>query len=128
MTSLINHLYTQYHYITEYKIDPRTKDFLFVKPLWTIGIIGIYLHFVYKSGPAFMKKKKPYELNKILSLYNIIQIILNGYIFVAGILMGWLWKFKFVCEPVDYSNDQRALQVNKKSRASNFKDKERKNK
>lgn len=63
-------------------LDPRTEDFLFVKPLWVIGIIGIYLHFVYKSGSAFMKKKKPYKLNKILQLYNIMQIILNGYLLV----------------------------------------------
>ncbi|KAF7413409.1 hypothetical protein HZH68_001898 [Vespula germanica] len=109
MTTLINHLYTQYRYITEYKADPRTEDFLFVKPLWVIGIIGIYLHFVYKSGSAFMKKKKPYKLNKILQLYNIMQIILNGYLLV--ILLGLIWKYKFVCEPVDYSNNQFALQV-----------------
>ncbi|XP_047344682.1 elongation of very long chain fatty acids protein AAEL008004-like [Vespa velutina] len=112
MITFINHLYNQYHYITEYKTDPRTKDWLFVGSFWYLfGIIGVYLQFIYVSGPAFMKKRKPFELNKILQLYNVIQIILNGYIFVMGISIGLIRKSKFICLPIDYSNDQQALQV-----------------
>lgn len=59
-----------------YISDPRVKDFLFMSnPFPMFAILATYLLFVLKWGPAFMKNRKPYDLTRIMIVYNIIQII-----------------------------------------------------
>lgn len=56
--------------------DPRLRDYLFMSnPFPMFVILGCYLMFVLKWGPKFMKNRKPYDLNRIMIAYNIIQII-----------------------------------------------------
>lgn len=38
-------------------------------------ILALYLMFILKWGPQLMENRKPYNLNKIIIAYNIIQII-----------------------------------------------------
>lgn len=47
-------------------------------PVPLLLIIGLYLHFVTKSGKFFMKNRKPFELNGIMMVYNILQVVMNG--------------------------------------------------
>lgn len=56
--------------------DPRVRDFLLMSnPFYIFAILAGYLLFVLKWGPQFMKDRKPYDLNRIMIIYNIIQII-----------------------------------------------------
>lgn len=56
--------------------DPRVRDWLFMaNPFPMFGILAVYLYFILKWGPAFMKNRKPFNLNKIIIAYNIIQIV-----------------------------------------------------
>lgn len=62
--------------------DPRTQDYFLIKSPWGyLSIILFYLYFVYELGPNIMAKRKPFNLDKILQIYNLIQIVSCGYIF-----------------------------------------------
>ncbi|XP_043493652.1 elongation of very long chain fatty acids protein 7-like [Polistes fuscatus] len=92
--------------------EHRIKDWIIFKSPWyTIGIVGAYLCIVCVIGPAFMRGRKPYNLNKILIVYNSTQILCSAYITYKCILMGWFWKYKFACEPIDYSTSQHGMAV-----------------
>lgn len=56
--------------------DPRVREWLFMSnPFKMFGILGLYLLFILKWGPNHMKNRQPYNLNKVIIVYNIIQII-----------------------------------------------------
>ena len=63
--------------------DPRVTDwFLLGSPLYPLGLIAGYLYVVKVAGPRYMKNRPAYQLNGIISLYNVIQIVLNGLLFL----------------------------------------------
>lgn len=60
--------------------DPATRDwFLMSSPLPTIAIMGVYLWFVNDVGPKMMAHRQPFKLNRIIQVYNAIQIFLSAY-------------------------------------------------
>lgn len=62
-------------------IDPRINQmFLMGSPLNVVAIVGLYLLFVLKWGPKFMENRKPFNIDKILIVYNAIQIAICGYL------------------------------------------------
>lgn len=62
--------------------DKRTDDFWLIStPFPVLGILTLYYYFVMNIGPKFMKDRPPFELKKIIIIYNIAQISLNGYLF-----------------------------------------------
>ncbi|XP_037930402.1 elongation of very long chain fatty acids protein 7-like [Teleopsis dalmanni] len=48
--------------------------FLMSSPAPVVSIVAVYLLFVLKIGPAFMKNRKPYDLKKIMVIYNAFQV------------------------------------------------------
>lgn len=67
--------------------DPRTKDYPLVSSPFTIlGIILAYQLFIHKIGPALMKNREPFNLDKLLIVFNAIQILLSSYLCVKVIL------------------------------------------
>lgn len=48
--------------------------FLMSSPLPIASLIALYLVFVLKIGPTFMKDRKPYDLKKIMVIYNAFQV------------------------------------------------------
>lgn len=62
--------------------DSRTKDYFLIGTPWPgLSLIGFYLYFIYNLGPRFMEKRQPFTLYRILQIYNVTQILLNGYLF-----------------------------------------------
>jgi GNS1/SUR4 family len=56
--------------------DPLIDSWFFMTtPLPMISLIMIYLWFIFKIGPEFMKHKKPFSLTWVIRLYNIFQVI-----------------------------------------------------
>lgn len=39
-------------------------------------ILALYLMFILKWGPKFMTNRQPFNLNKVIIVYNVIQIIM----------------------------------------------------
>lgn len=61
--------------------DPRALDYpLMSTPLPVIFVIYLWFKFILNWGPSYMKNRAPFELKKIIMLYNIMQILVNGYI------------------------------------------------
>lgn len=96
--------------------DPRTKDYFLVEnPLNIIFIVMAYIYFVKKLGPQVMENRKPFKLQKLLMMYNLLQIIVNFYIFWEGYRLAWGWgtEYRILCEPVDLSNSPGAVRMAK---------------
>lgn len=63
-------------------LDQRTNDWpLIASPVPGLTIIGTYLYFVLSWGPKYMANRKPYKLEKLLIIYNFIQVLVSCYLF-----------------------------------------------
>lgn len=101
-----------YDYFFDELADPRVKDWLFMKnPFALLTIVGSYLYFILSFGPRYMKNRKPYELTKVMVVYNFLQILLSLYILIDTLTSSWLGTYSWRCEPVDYSTSPHALRV-----------------
>ncbi|XP_030755504.1 elongation of very long chain fatty acids protein 7-like isoform X2 [Sitophilus oryzae] len=102
-----------WNYVFYELADSRTKNlFLVSSPATILLILGSYLYFVLKWGPEFMKNRKPYELKKLLMVYNVCQIIVNVYIFLLGVKVSYTVN-NFFCMPIDYTNSELAQLIGK---------------
>lgn len=62
-------------------IDKDIDSWMFMnKPWFIFTILSIYLIFVLKIGPEFMKYRKPLNLKLIILIYNAIQTVYNGWL------------------------------------------------
>nr|UZZ64685.1 fatty acid elongase elovl1a [Platychelipus littoralis] len=94
------------------KRDRRVDGWLFMSsPLPTILLCATYVYIVKVAGPNYMRNKKPMNIRSFLIVYNLFQIVLSTYIFVGLLLNGWGGDYSFTCQPVDYSNNPRAIQM-----------------
>lgn len=63
-------------------LDGRLDDYPFMSsPLSMIILISTYL-FVIRNGKKFMEHRKPYDIEKLIIGYNILQIIINSVLFI----------------------------------------------
>lgn len=84
MALVIRNLFYYYNYIFNECTDPRVVGYPMVgSPIPVAGIITLYLYFVNKWGPKFMDKRQPYDLQTVMSVFNLVQIFGNFYIMVV---------------------------------------------
>ncbi|CAG4936663.1 unnamed protein product [Colias eurytheme] len=109
MVLLIRKLFVGYNFLFDELADARTKEWpLLAKPYLGISMLALYLVFVFKWGPQWMKNRKPFNLERTLIVYNAIQVVACAYLFIAGVRI-WTSKYKWICEPVDPTNSESAL-------------------
>ena len=101
-----------YHYYNSELADVRTNNWPFVSsPFPTILISLLYLYFVLRCGPRYMKDKPPYSCRKFIQFYNIFQIVLN-YLIVYHIFdAGWYEDYFIYCVKPDYSSNPRPYKI-----------------
>ncbi|XP_013111998.2 elongation of very long chain fatty acids protein 1-like [Stomoxys calcitrans] len=46
-----------------------------------VTTICLYIYTVLKIGPRFMANRKPYKIDGLMQIYNVVQILLNSFIF-----------------------------------------------
>ncbi|XP_018047084.1 PREDICTED: elongation of very long chain fatty acids protein AAEL008004-like [Atta colombica] len=110
MITIIQKFIAGYKYLNEDIADPRTKDYFLIDTPWPgLTLIGFYLYFIFNFGPRLMEKRQPFTLYRIMQIYNVIQILLNGYFFYKASF--WFTKFNYFCEPIDYSDTPKARQI-----------------
>ncbi|KAL1490972.1 hypothetical protein ABEB36_011639 [Hypothenemus hampei] len=88
--------------LTIHSVDPRVSHFpLMDSPFPVIIIIFFWFKFILQWGPNYMKTRPPMELKQLMIVYNIIQIVVNTYLFFyiikARNVIDWS------CASVDYS-------------------------
>ncbi|XP_013178295.1 PREDICTED: elongation of very long chain fatty acids protein 7-like [Papilio xuthus] len=112
MTEIIRKICHGYIYLFEELPDPRTKSlFLVAKPYQGIVLLSLYLMFVFKWGPNWMKNRPPYNLQKILMIYNAVQVLACALIFIVGIRVLRDQNYRWVCQPVDFSDNEDAVMI-----------------
>ncbi|XP_040576929.1 very long chain fatty acid elongase 4 isoform X2 [Lepeophtheirus salmonis] len=91
--------------------DPRVQDWpLMSSPRITLIIAFLYLAICY-FGPKWMSNKKPWSINSFVLLYNLLITTLNVYIGAELFLTSTQLTYNWECEPVDYSNDPKAIRI-----------------
>ncbi|KAI1286095.1 Elongation of very long chain fatty acids protein 4 [Halotydeus destructor] len=55
-------------------------------PWKVLAIISVYLAFVLVIGPWWMKNRKPYEIDGIMRIYNVVNVVLNVAIFLIAFI------------------------------------------
>lgn len=61
-------------------LDPRvTGWFLMDSPVPVLLLVTSYILFVKRVGPWWMKGRPPYNVEKFMMLYNIVQMTINSY-------------------------------------------------
>jgi elongation of very long chain fatty acids protein 7 len=129
---------TLYKYIDDWndlvlhKSDKRVSNwFMMSSPIPGTTICLLYLLFVI-VGPRLMRNREPFQINKLLVVYNFAMVIWSTYIFeeVKATLLyldvfiiiinfyfnkflasGWWRDYSFGCEPMDYSDSPQAMRV-----------------
>ena len=79
---------------------------LMSSPWPTLGLCVLYYYLVRFAGPAFMKGRPAYDVQKLMFLYNFLQTLFSAWIF-SRLSRFWLsGKYSWVCQPVDYSDSE----------------------
>ncbi|XP_053691109.1 elongation of very long chain fatty acids protein AAEL008004-like [Sabethes cyaneus] len=90
--------------------DPRTKDLLLLNPSWMpIAILAGYLYFVQRLGPKLMSNRKPFDLRRVMLVYNALQVVANIFIAFSGTKLMIEKRVSLLCEPIDRSTNEIAL-------------------
>lgn len=58
-------------------VDKRLEHLPFTSPYSIFALVAVYLLFVLKWGPKFMEHRKPFNIERILIIYNLLQVVLN---------------------------------------------------
>uniref|UniRef100_A0A1I8P5H7 Elongation of very long chain fatty acids protein n=1 Tax=Stomoxys calcitrans TaxID=35570 RepID=A0A1I8P5H7_STOCA len=97
---MMNYIGTFLDFVDGYRLDKRVTTHPVLSSPWCL-IIGVtlYLLVVKRWGPRFMANRKPYNVEGIMMAFNVMQIILNLYIFVASLRHTyWRSDFSLTCE------------------------------
>uniref|UniRef100_A0A0C9Q1Z9 Elongation of very long chain fatty acids protein n=2 Tax=Fopius arisanus TaxID=64838 RepID=A0A0C9Q1Z9_9HYME len=112
MTTIVANLIHGYRDLMDNKSDPRVAHWAMMSsPLPTMAICISYAYFSRVIGPRMMENRKPFNLRRILIVYNFIQTIFSSWIFYEFLMSGWAKGYSFRCQPVDYSNNPLALRM-----------------
>ncbi|XP_065212269.1 very long chain fatty acid elongase 7-like [Planococcus citri] len=105
MVTLANALVEFYQHVFIDIADERTNNFFLIRsPLPVLMILVCYVHFVTNLGPRWMKRRQPFNLKSIMIVYNIIQILINSFLFVEAFRHGWGGQYNWICQPIDWSD------------------------
>lgn len=62
-------------------LDPRIKEYWLMDSPWPVVIIlTAYLYFVLNAGPKFMKYRGPLKIDRIVMVYNVVQVLCSAYL------------------------------------------------
>lgn len=81
---------------------------LYEDPSTVAMILVAYISFVLYIGPNFMRKRDPYNLKRVIILYNALQVYYNFWLLKRSMLEPTFWKymFSFGCAQVTPQEEQ----------------------
>ncbi|XP_073989567.1 very long chain fatty acid elongase 7-like isoform X2 [Rhodnius prolixus] len=112
MASLVSYVTAYYNRIFHEKGDPRSNDlFLMSSPVPMAMLLIGYWYFVTKLGKDLMEHRKPFNLEKVMVIFNVAQSIINGVMGFQGIYYMFDKRFNLACEVVHDSYDPFYVRV-----------------
>lgn len=74
---------------------------------------AFYLWWIYKGGPAYMKKRQPYNVTSLIRIYNVVQVIICTVFVTEGMRIGFTFNYFFTCESFEFldSEGQDLVQI-----------------
>lgn len=62
-------------------VDKEVDSWMFMSTPWPVlTILTVYLLFVIKLGPNMMKNREPFNIKRIMMIYNLVQTLYNIFI------------------------------------------------
>jgi GNS1/SUR4 family len=95
--------------------DPRIRNKTFMGSSVPIVCWSVAYLVLVKVLKDFMKDRKPFDVKFSATLLYSFYIMANGFLFFKTAPF-WLFKYNWRCEPLDTSNSQEALLVDKKQK------------
>ncbi|XP_052800747.1 elongation of very long chain fatty acids protein 4-like isoform X2 [Mya arenaria] len=94
--------------------DKRVADWFLMQGYTpTLVITAIYVIFVTKIGPAFMKDREPFKLKWPIVIYNFICIAINAHICTSLLYNTTMVGYNYSCQPVDFSDNPFEVNIAK---------------
>ncbi|KAG8256246.1 hypothetical protein J6590_072911 [Homalodisca vitripennis] len=89
-----------YNYIFFEQMDPRVRGwFLMDSPIPIILLVTSYVAFVKRVGPWWMKGRSAYNVEKVMLLYNMVQMTINAYFVIVALYYVWIpGHYSWVCQ------------------------------
>ncbi|XP_069671883.1 very long chain fatty acid elongase 7-like [Periplaneta americana] len=111
MTSIVANAFNRFEDMIQTQTDPRVEKWVLMKPYPLFAIVSVYLYVVLVAGPRYMKGKTPYNINRIIQLYNIGQII--SCIYLAYLITNsFLFdSIKIGCDGFGVSYDPQQMKI-----------------
>ncbi|XP_036337017.1 elongation of very long chain fatty acids protein F-like [Rhagoletis pomonella] len=84
-----NIIRTVYDFLTSPCASPEGYKYLpFHGAIWPVIVVdAIFLLYVFRIGPWLMRKRNPYDLRRVLLVYNVFQIVFNSIMIILSILL-----------------------------------------
>ncbi|XP_016924408.3 very long chain fatty acid elongase 7 [Drosophila suzukii] len=91
--------------------DPRVAHLPLLGNLWIVlAIVAAYVAFVLHYGPRWMEHRNPFELKRVMQVYNVVQVLTNATIFYIGLTNTYLQPgYSWTCQPVDHKDTSPAM-------------------
>jgi len=110
MSNLTEYFRQQYDELWELR-DKRLDGYpMFDSPLSPILAVGSYLILV-RLGVEWMRNRAPFELKRLMIVYNLVQVVINSWLFYEFCVAGWFNGYSYTCQPVDYSTSGMGMRM-----------------
>ncbi|KAJ1526976.1 hypothetical protein ONE63_008521 [Megalurothrips usitatus] len=112
MALLVKRGYDLYRYTFDELSDPRTSEWFMVGGLGPVLLLlAGYLYFVLSLGPRLMQHRKPFQLDKLMIVYNAVQVVCSLHVVREALLCCYTGQYNIFCQPVDYGTDEDSLRI-----------------
>jgi hypothetical protein len=74
-------------------------------------IFGVYVWFVVRIGPQFMKARDPYNVIDLVRLYNVFQVIVCCTYVFRAYQVGFTFEFLWKCEKFEWLSDLAKIEA-----------------
>ncbi|KAK4293623.1 hypothetical protein Pmani_033693 [Petrolisthes manimaculis] len=93
--------------------DARQNTWYLMKsPYPPLAVSMVYVACVTWWGPLYMRHRKPITgLRPVMMVYNAFQVVFSFWLFWGAGVAGWFTKYKWVCEPCDFSDDPMPVKM-----------------
>ncbi|XP_034242385.1 elongation of very long chain fatty acids protein 7-like [Thrips palmi] len=112
MALLLRRAHELYRHVFDELSDPRTSEWFMVGgPANVALLLTAYLYFVLSLGPRLMEHRKPFNLDKIMIVYNALQVVASLHVVREALILYFYDGYSLLCQPVDHGTSESAMRA-----------------